>query len=198
MKRFFSLNESRDKEVAEIIRGELKKLKLSPSDVSVRTERGELEYVVYVSVKTMKAFLLKKNIEAISDSLKNIDRDERSGEILSGGNTFVFVDVDYKFSELLLSKLEKSIEDSNFPEDEDVLLFNGIVNLVVNKRQELFVRFKSEEGKSTTLRSPRNKDSLSDFTNWRTKELDKEQLYSTIASMIAKEIPNNTDIINYL
>lgn len=115
------LSESDDaKSIRELIK---KKLGLSSRDVSVKTKQGGYSSAVNVAIKTKKALALMKEIEAIGNSKESIDRDVRSGEILAGGNTFVFTDIDYKFS----IKIENEIQ-AEYKKQKDVngdaLLFN--------------------------------------------------------------------------
>ena len=100
---------------ASIIRSRLKKeLGLSSRDVSVKTSQGGYSSSVKVSIKTKKALAKMQEIEVIGRGQEEIDRDERTGEILMGGNTYVFVDIDYKFK----SKIEDEIQKEYIKQKE--------------------------------------------------------------------------------
>ena len=88
------------------------KLGLKSSDLSVRYDGS-----YNISVKTW--FPISK-IEEITKKYESIDRDERTGEILCGGNTFVFVTYDYnlKLTEELTNAV-KSLPVLNFGDNAD-------------------------------------------------------------------------------
>ena len=116
------LNEKKQDE-ASIIRGKLKKeLGLSSRDVSVKTQQGGTSSAVKVSVKTKKGLAKMQEIKNIGQSLENYDRDERSGEILMGGNTFIFVDIDWKFKSKVEDEIQKEYEKQK--DTDRVILFN--------------------------------------------------------------------------
>ena len=97
-----------ERDEATVIRTRIKKeLGLSSRDVSVKTQQGGYSSAVNVKIKTKKGLAKMQEIEAIGNSKESIDRDERTGEILMGGNTYVFVDIDYKFKEKLGDEIQK-------------------------------------------------------------------------------------------
>lgn len=51
-------------------------------------------YAIRLKIKELAIDI--KEIENIAMKYENYSRDERTGEILSGGNTFVLVDYDYR------------------------------------------------------------------------------------------------------
>lgn len=51
-------------------------------------------YAIWLNIKEL--VIDKKEIENIAMKYENYSIDERTGEILQGGNTFVFVDYDYR------------------------------------------------------------------------------------------------------
>lgn len=51
-------------------------------------------YAIRLNIKELAIDI--QEIENIAMKYENYSRDERTGEILSGGNTFVFVDYDYR------------------------------------------------------------------------------------------------------
>nr|DAV45700.1 MAG TPA: Large polyvalent protein associated domain 29 [Caudoviricetes sp.] len=80
-----------DKERLAAIRKELKEHGYNNRRVSVRFSGYS---AIYVTIKELA--INKKEIENIAMKYESYSRDERTGEILSGGNTFVFVDYDYR------------------------------------------------------------------------------------------------------
>ena len=73
------------KQKAVEIRNQLKTLGYGARDVSVRSDHSSLDVTIRRSGLNVAA------IKRIANSFENIRRCEASGEILSGGNTFVFV-----------------------------------------------------------------------------------------------------------
>jgi hypothetical protein len=89
---------------AQVIRDEIKKrFKLTSRDVSVRSSRGS---AVNVEIKTAKALPYYNKIKEIGKSQEKIDYDEYTGSILRGGNLFIFVEIDWKFRDKLIKKIE--------------------------------------------------------------------------------------------
>lgn len=79
-----------DKERLAAIRKELKEHGYNNRRVGVSYDG----YAIRLNIKELA--IDKKEIENIAMKYENYSRDERTGEILSGGNTFVFVDYDYR------------------------------------------------------------------------------------------------------
>jgi len=116
------VTESKDdaKEVRDILK---KKLKLTSRDVSI-TSKGAMR----VSIKTYKALMLFDKIKEIAMSYESYRTDYASGEILTGGNSFVFVEIMYKFrneiSDLLSAEFQKNKDGVN-----DVTMLDGVVRV---------------------------------------------------------------------
>lgn len=102
------------KEKAAAIRKELKKLGVTNRQVSVRSRNSGYDEAIDVTIKDLK--VNKAKVEAIANRYEYIRRCEYSGEILSGGNTYVFVRLDYDAlyaaKEELLETAKKIINDN--------------------------------------------------------------------------------------
>lgn len=81
-----------DKERLAAIRKELKEHGYNNRRVGVSYDG----YAIRLNIKELA--IDKKEIENIAMKYENYSRDERTGEILSGGNTFVLVDYDYRLT----------------------------------------------------------------------------------------------------
>lgn len=119
------------KDKAIIIRKELKaKHDLNSKDVSVRVKGSSLSDAINVYIKSERALHLFKEIEIIAEQLESYTTDEKTGEILSGGNTFVFVEIDYDFKkEYIESKREEIqalLEVAKKNEMNDTFEYKGI------------------------------------------------------------------------
>lgn len=77
------------KEKSALIRAALKKAGFNARQVSVRVEWGGYSVVFYVTIRDKN--IDKAEIEKIVLPFKSVDYDERTGEILEGGNDYVFV-----------------------------------------------------------------------------------------------------------
>ena len=77
------------------------KLNLRARDISVESDYSAFRI-------TVKTWIPLSKVEEIANTRQHIDRCERTGEILSGGNTFVFVHYDYgmKLTDELVLKIE--------------------------------------------------------------------------------------------
>jgi hypothetical protein len=71
------------------IQAKLKEMSLNARMVSVSTRRGGSEDVFVLQIRD--AQVDAEAVKAMAKSFEQIDRDAASGEILGGGNTFVWV-----------------------------------------------------------------------------------------------------------
>ena len=85
-----------DRERVETIRRTLKEKGYNSRRVGVTYQISGYSAIIRVTIK--EAGIDKSEIENIVKHFSEIDRDERTGEILEGGNTFVSVNYDYKLS----------------------------------------------------------------------------------------------------
>jgi hypothetical protein len=82
-------------EKAKAIRSEIKtKFGLSSRQVSVKTDGATYDESIHVVAKTIDAMKHYYDIEKLIHKYESIDRDQYSGEILLGGNTYVFMGYD--------------------------------------------------------------------------------------------------------
>ena len=85
-----------DRERVEAIRKMLKEKGYNSRRVGVTYQVAGYSAIIRVTIK--ESGIDKSEIEYIVKHFNEIDRDERTGEILEGGNTFVSVNYDYKLS----------------------------------------------------------------------------------------------------
>jgi hypothetical protein len=81
-------------ESAKRIREELKKLGWSSRKVSVRSDSFSMGSSITVKVLVPEVPLAK--VKAIAERFERVSRDERTGEILSGGNRYLHVEYSYE------------------------------------------------------------------------------------------------------
>lgn len=96
-----SMGTDKTKEIREVLK---KKLGLSNRDVSVKYS-GSID----VKLKTVKSLPYKNKIKEVAGKHESYQRDQATGDILRGGNTFVFVELDWKFRDQLVKKIEAEI-----------------------------------------------------------------------------------------
>lgn len=97
MKFRFLLEEYGD-DLAKTIRNDLKKAGYKvPAQVTVKQRRGGYSTALDVVIKDLHVDF--NDVSDIAQKYEEISRDVRSGEILSGGNTFIFVKYDYRAEE---------------------------------------------------------------------------------------------------
>lgn len=98
---------SYNKELGANIRADLKAAGIPARAVSVRVKDAGYETAVRVTVKDISVD--KAVVEKIAMRHRDVSYDERSYEILAGGNTFVFVDYDY---DVLKNATEQYLEQA--------------------------------------------------------------------------------------
>ena len=85
-----------DDEKAKAIRAELKAHGYNSRRIGVTLKYEGYSSVIRVTIKEKD--IDKKEIESIADKYKFYVTDERTGEILSGGNTFIRVSYDWRLT----------------------------------------------------------------------------------------------------
>ena len=124
------LKEGRSDETTIAIRQILKdKFNLTSRQVSVRQRKGGYSSSIDVTIKHESAIKYMDDIENLTKNLQRYTRDERTQEILAGGNLFIFVKIDFDLQISLedeyrdeITKLgEEAMADANTMFD-----FNGI------------------------------------------------------------------------
>ena len=122
-------------EKAKTIRAELKKeLGLNNKHVSVRKNSCSIR----VYIKSEEAYKVIDKIEKIAEKQESYQRDEATGEILCGGNTFVFTEIDYDWRKSIEAKFEKEV-------DTFIELLKTNSNYSQKLNNEKFVYFKDTD-----------------------------------------------------
>lgn len=106
-------------EKAAQLRKELKKCGWTSRDISVRAKRCTYSSAIDVVVK--RADIDMGRVKELAMEYESIRRCEASGEILSGGNTYVSVSRDYKLTEAMaaairpacVAALKEAVADHN-------------------------------------------------------------------------------------
>ena len=85
-----------DEERVKAIRAELKARGYNSRRIGVTLKYAGCSSVITVTIKELG--IDKKEIEKLVNKYKFYERDERTGEILAGGNTYIHVNYDYKLT----------------------------------------------------------------------------------------------------
>lgn len=97
-------------EKSKVIRETIKKeLGLNSRHVAVKTDNYSMGSSINLNIKSMEAYENMDRIKEIAEGQEKIRRCEYSMEILSGGNTFVFVRVEENVKREVASKYKDEI-----------------------------------------------------------------------------------------
>ena len=129
---------------------------LNTSQIKIKTTGN------YETVYNIKLCNMSYNIDELErvarEMLESIDRDERTGEILAGGNTYVFVEYDsaayeaaYNVNDKILEKFEEKAK--NTPAGCLTELFD---NLLIMKKSWGELAIHDEENRKTRYISPQH------------------------------------------
>lgn len=166
------------KEKAAAIRKELKKqLGVTNRQVSVRSRNSGYDEAIDVTIKDLK--VNKAKVEAIASRHEHIRRCEYSGEILAGGNTYVFVTLDYDAlsaaKEELLETAKKIINDN-----KDLLGTNEGKTIAENSDLEIEIIYSPLSGHNAELglykREEVNEEGMDPF--WILHNIERRAAYN--------------------
>lgn len=101
-----------NKQLSQAVRQTLKDNGYNTTDFSIRTRDCGYSTSCNITIKNLK--IRREEIEGLVAKFESIDRDYASGEILEGGNTYIFVEYDYT----LWQEFEKQFYDRFLAEFE--------------------------------------------------------------------------------
>lgn len=126
-----------NKEIAKIMRELFKKLGYGTQELSIKISRGT---AIYVKIKTYKASLDKDFIETTANRFKRVDYDKYSGEILAGGNLFVFTDIDDSVKQQVAKELKPIAEELDLKlEKENPERGHGVLGFETKKGLKVWI-----------------------------------------------------------
>lgn len=99
------------KEKSIQLRKDLKVYGLTNRDVSITTQNGVWDDKINVHLKTISALKLHNEIEKLAYKYENIDHDVRTMEILTGGNTYIFISYEYDLLDEYSTKYQTIAEE---------------------------------------------------------------------------------------
>lgn len=170
---------------SKIIKKVLKEKGIDTKKVSVRCEPCGYSERVSITLKDININI--NEVESIVKDFEYIDRDEKSYEILEGGNTYVFVQYDYniikeaneKYNPLVIDIINREL--LNKTEEEQKNWYDGECNPVLTLSKNIICY---RDGKSIMIR---------DFNNQsNTRRSGETYLAETLIQMgLLKEVLNN-------
>lgn len=124
-----------NKERSKAIREEIKKLGYNTKQVSVRSRYCGYSDATDITVKDLNCDI--KAIEKACTKFESIDYDQYSGEILSGGNTYISVKWDYEAL--------KKVEEEKMQEAENLIAEAENGKVIFENTEKKLVLCKSGE-----------------------------------------------------
>ena len=94
-------------DIAKQVRDTIKNLGYNARQVSVKKDGGSVK----VTIKVLEAAKDMKRIESAVSIFEDYQTDISSGEILSGGNTFIFVGIDWKFQSKMIEAKRSELDE---------------------------------------------------------------------------------------
>ena len=112
-----------NKELGQAIRTVLKEHCMKRTDISVRVAGG-YSTAVYITIKNPK--ISRREVEKIVAGFEDVERDSRTGEILGGANTYIFVEYAAGVFDEAMKAWLVTAENAMKEKDEVVRIFNGL------------------------------------------------------------------------
>ena len=95
-----------NKEINTAIKKELKEAGYSTKDFSVSVKDSLYDTAIKIKIKT--PYVSRANVEKILKHWESYELDQRTGEILQGGNKYLFAEYDYKIAELIPEEIKET------------------------------------------------------------------------------------------
>lgn len=123
-------------------------LNCKPSDISVRKQK--CMYSDAFNIEINQAHINIDDVEKLAKKFESVDRDERTDEILSGGNTYIFVEYSNKAYDQVTGQFNKNLQYALIkkwqekPAGSDVVEFAPKVWYAIkhdDRRKENYIEF---------------------------------------------------------
>lgn len=124
-----------NKELSQTIRNELKNSGYNSKDISIKVKA--CGYSTSLHIKIKNPYINRKEIESLLKHYEDFERDERTYEILEGGNTYLFVDYEYGVFELPAEEWKATAEGILKDKSEIVNIFDGLFFINDGSRSEI-------------------------------------------------------------
>lgn len=115
-------------EKAAIVRKSLKEIGITSKQVSVKSAYSGYDDKLTINIKDLT--VSRQAVENIARQFEEYERDERSGEILQGGNTYIFIDYDYDARRAAASEMMKQAEEIVNSKDYGIVARCGELEVV--------------------------------------------------------------------
>lgn len=131
-----------NQELKTAIKNELKKEGYAKGyTISVK----DCGYSTSVKIKITSPEINRLDIEKIANRFQEIDRDERTGEILSGSNNYVFVEYKEGIFEEVAREYEATAKGAMMSKDETTRIFDGLYLINWEHSGNLEIRQQNEK-----------------------------------------------------
>ena len=122
-------------ELGSAIRATLKSEGYAPRDFSVRVR--DCGYSTSANVTIKNPEIRSADVERLLSKFESIDRDERTGEILEGGNCYLFVDYERGIFDAPAQEMAATAEGILREAGECIRIFDGLYLCNIHGRTEL-------------------------------------------------------------
>lgn len=124
-----------NKELGNAIRAELKTAGYAPRDFSVRVR--DCGYSTSADVKIKNPEIRSASVERLLSKFESVDRDYATGEILAGGNCYLFVDYADGIFDAPAQEMAATASGVLREKGECIRIFDGLYLCNCNGRAEL-------------------------------------------------------------
>jgi hypothetical protein len=184
------------KELAKELRSQLKELGYNRTMVSVTSDYNSIN----VAVKSIDVDF--KKVAELANSYEKLDRDEMTGEILQGGNTYVYIDYSETLMEILKNKymdkakeIFEAIQKSN--DLENIFIKDG-VHAFLGDFQMIWFRVPQTDGTTKRYKCYNCESGIAEvfaklFLNEKIDILETSETFQEVS--IVEELKKESEII---
>lgn len=135
-----------NREMNTLIKNELKEAGYNVKDFSVSVK--DCGYSTSIKVTIKNPYVCRKDVESLLLNYQNIDKDSVTGEILEGGNTYLFVEYQYGVFEEVSQEWSSTAAGLIKSELEITRIFDGLYLLNTNGSLEI----RQQNAKASVIR----------------------------------------------
>ena len=144
-----------NRELSQAIRKKLKECGYGSKDYSIRV--SDAGYSTSVRIKIINPLVRRTSIEEVVKEFEVVDRDERTGEVLQGGNTYVLCSYENgifeEAEESLLGTAEQVFNSSRWDGKKIAENADSCIRLVYVNPGEKCLRMYDKEGNRSSVDS---------------------------------------------
>ena len=158
----------------------LKELGLNTKDVGIRVPDTS---ALYFTIKTLKALKLRKQVRDIAYGAEKVSRCEASGDILEGGNTFVFVNYSEDVIAIIATEIRASL--ANWKSTNELAITGCLINeLLEIPKMLVSVWDRSEISYDFCIHGIGGEKSLNKSFDYMSKKMNLSQMATAFAGRL--------------